>query len=98
MNIQDEHYFINFQQGSKTLKNVREILVNTRFSSRILSAYKKYHIVGFTLNKNKSTIIRLFLNKYDDPEGDTVSESVHFSSLKAGVPSERIFKTRSKIS
>lgn len=88
MDLQNEHTFINFQKGSNTLQYVRENYLNRNFCSKVLSWYDECQVVGFTLNKNKTKIIRIFYNKHGRPEGDRVVETVMFSSIKVKKLSE----------
>ena len=76
--LSEEHSFINLKQGNKTLKYARENFVNRRFSNKLFSIYSDYDVVGFTLNKSKTKVIRMFFNKYNRPEGDLVVETVHY--------------------
>ena len=82
--LSQEHSFINFKQKDSKLKYARQKIVNCKFSSKIFSLHDDYTIVGFTLNKQKTKIIRLFYNKYDNPEGDRVCETVHYP-VKVGI-------------
>lgn len=82
--LSQEHSFINFRQYDSKLKYARQRIVNRRFSSKIFSLYDDCTIVGFTLNKNKTKVIRLFYNKHGRPEGDLVCESVHYP-VKVGI-------------
>ena len=90
MNLIQEHSFINLKSGSSTLKYARQNYVNCKFSHKVFSHYEGYEIVGFTLNKNKTKVIRIFFNKYNDPMGDRVCESVRYP-IKIG-KEDRIFK------
>jgi hypothetical protein len=76
-----EEYFINFKGHDSNLKYARQKIVNCKFSNKVFSDHSNYDIVGFTLNKNKTMVIRLFYNKYSAPCGDYVCESVHYPSL-----------------
>jgi hypothetical protein len=82
MDLQNEHTFINFQKGSKTLQYVRENYLNRNFCSKTLSIYDSCDIIGYTLNEKQTKIIRIFYNKHGRPEGDRVVETVLFSSIK----------------
>ena len=77
IDLSQEHSFINFKQKDSKLKYARQKIVNCRFSSKVFSDHSHCDIVGFTLNKNKTKVIRLFYNKHNRPEGDHVSESVY---------------------
>jgi hypothetical protein len=78
MNLLQEHSFINLQSDNKDLKYARQNCVNRKFSSALFSRYTDYQIVGFTLNKKKTKVIRIFFNKYTRPEGDHASESTYY--------------------
>lgn len=90
MNLSEEHTFINLKTGNKTLKYARQNYVNRRFSNRLFSIYSDVDVVGFTLNKNKTKVIRIFFNKYDNPEGDLVLESVNYP-IKIGALTDTLF-------
>jgi hypothetical protein len=76
--LSQEHNFINFKSKDTKLKYARQKYVNCKFSSKVFSDHSHCDIVGFTLNKNKTKVIRLFYNKHNRPEGDYVSESVNY--------------------
>jgi hypothetical protein len=86
MNLSQEHTFINLKSGDKILKYARQNYVNRRFSNKLFSIYSDYNVVGFTLNKTKTKVIRIFYNKYSRPEGDLVVETVHYP-VKVGLNS-----------
>jgi hypothetical protein len=78
MDLSQEHFFINLRCGDKQLKYARQGYANSRFSSKLFSYYNGVKVVGFTLNQKKTKVIRIFYNKYDNPEGDRVSETTHY--------------------
>lgn len=92
MNLSEEHTFINLKFGNKTLKYARQNYVNCRFSNKLFSMYSDLDVVGFTLNKNRTKVIRIFFNKYDKPEGDLVLESVSYP-IKVGSVSDTWFSS-----
>jgi len=82
--LSQEHSFINFKQKDSKLKYARQKIVNCKFSSKIFSLHDDCTIVGFTLNKSKTKVIRLFYNKHNRSEGDQVCETVHYP-VKVGI-------------
>lgn len=73
-----ESAFINLYPDHPTLKYARQNYVNMRFGKRLFSIYENCCIVGFTLNKNRTKIIRIFFNKTNSPEGDRRVDSVKY--------------------
>jgi len=78
MDLTEEYFFINFKSQNKEIKYARQNYVNRRLSSKIFSWYDGCDIVGFTLNRNKTKVIRMFYNKHRRPEGDRVCESIYY--------------------
>jgi hypothetical protein len=73
-----ESAFINLYPDHPTLKYARQNYVNRRFGKKLFSIYENYTIVGLTLSKNRTKVIRIFFNKHNRPEGDRVVESVKY--------------------
>ena len=76
-----EHRLILFR-GKDELKYCREHYVNgvgTRNFSKLKEINfgfdSRYTVVGYTVD-SKDKVLRVFVNKYRDPDGDFVSESI----------------------
>ena len=79
--LSEESQFINLC-NDQNVKYAREDYVKMfsykKMSKKLMSCYSPtYTIVGYTMN-NKDKVIRVFFNKFLTPEGDRVSESVHY--------------------
>jgi hypothetical protein len=75
--LSEESQFINLCDD-QNVKYAREEYVYKKMSKKLMSCYSStYTIVGYTMN-NKDKVIRVFFNKFLTPEGDMVSESVHY--------------------
>ena len=75
---EQEYTFINLCHNHPTLQFARQNYVNKTFNNKLFSLYEGCQIVGFTLNKGKTKVIRIFFNKHNRPEGDRVVESVKY--------------------
>ena len=83
----EENTFINLYPNHPTLQLARQCYVNKRFSHRFFCHWSdNEQIVGFTLNKKKTKVIRIFYNRSDLINGDRRCESVFFQKVKCGVP------------